>query len=238
MLNIEKIAGIDGCKNGWAVVEIDLSTGEASARVVKYAHELLAHPELGVIVVDIPIGFPERAESGGRACEREARKELGGSSVFPSPARAALSAQDDRQACQINQEHHACCKGISKQCFCLFPKMREIDALMPNSMRRIVECHPELCFWAMNGEKTVATKKKTVAGLENRKDLLMQNGFDKSFLQQSPPRMGNIVSKPDDFLDACAAAWTALRIVQGSAKVVPEGGGEKDAKGVKMEMWY
>ena len=238
MPNIEKIAGIDGCKNGWAVVEIDLSTDEASARVVKYAHELLAHPELGVIVVDIPIGFPERAESGGRACEREARKELGGSSVFPSPARAALSAQDYRQACQINQEHHACCKGISKQCFCLFPKMREIDALMPNSMRRIVECHPELCFWAMNGEKTVATKKKTVAGLENRKDLLMQNGFDKSFLQQSPPRTGNIVSKPDDFLDACAAAWTALRIVQGSAKVVPEGGGEKDAKGVKMEMWY
>ena len=232
------VAGVDGCKNGWAVVEINLSTGAVSARVIECARELLAVSEPGLIVVDIPIGFPERAEQGGRACEREARKKLGsgGSRVFPSPARAALLASNYPQARQINREHHIDRKGISKQCFCLFPKMREVDALMPNP--RIVECHPELCFWAMNGGKAVAEGKNTDAGFKIRKGILMRNGFCESFLQQSPPRKGKIVSGRDDLLDACAAAWTARRIAENTAECIPKGGGEKDAKGIKMEMWY
>ena len=240
MKGVAKVAGMDGCRNGWTVVEVDLATGEASARVVAQAKELLECSEPGVIVVDIPIGFPEIAEAGGRICERETRKALKGraSTVFPSPARAALWVKDVLQASSINREHHACGSGLSSGSIGLFPKMREIDKLMPDAQGRIVECHPELCFWAMNGGKTVQEKKGDDAGIKIRKRLLSQNGFSDSFLRQSPPSNAAIAATPDDFLDACAAAWTARRIAQGEAKIIPKSGGPKDAKGIKMEMWY
>ena len=203
--------------------------------------ELLECPELRVIVVDIPIGFPDIAGTGGRACESEVRGVLGKgqtSRVFSSPARPALGAKNYNQACETNRKHHACEKGISRQCFCLFPKMREVDALMPDAQGRIVECHPELCFWAMNNRKPIKESKKTPAGREVRTDILKRNGFADSFLRDPMPRKSEIVAKRDDFLDACAAAWTARRIARGQAEVMPRGGVPKDAKGVRMEMWY
>ena len=240
MSSIAKVAGVDGCKNGWAVVEINLGSGEARVRVVARVEELLECPELRVIVVDIPIGFPCIAKTGGRACESEARNALGKgqtSRVFSSPARPALDAENYNQAREANRKHHACGKGISRQCFCLFPKMREVDALMPDAQGRIVECHPELCFWAMNNQKPIEESKKTPAGRKVRTDILKRNGFADSFLRGPMPRKNEIVAKRDDFLDACAAAWTACRIARGQAEVMPRDGGPKDAKGVKMEMW-
>ena len=237
-----KVAGVDGCKNGWIVVEINLDNGEANPRVVKRAGELLEDSDFRVIAVDIPIGFPEIAESGGRVCERMARNALGlqSSRVFSSPARPALAAPDYDQARRISREHHACGKSVTRQCFCLFPKMREIDALMPDAQGRMAECHPELCFWAMNGKNAIKESKKTREGRDVRKNILRRNGFSDSFLRgvNSPPRMDSIVACPDDFLDACAAAWTAGRIARGEAEVLPENGIPKDAKSVRMEMWY
>lgn len=240
MRSAARVAGVDGCKNGWVVVEIDCATGKASRRVVKHVKELLASSEPAVIAVDIPIGFPEMAEAKGRACEREARSALKGrpNVVFPSPARAALWVKDIRQASDINRKHHACGSGLTPASIGLFSKMREIDELMPQAQGRIVECHPELCFWAMNGECAVRESKHDKAGIEIRKALLARNGFSDSFLQQCPPSKGTIVSTSDDFLDACAAAWTARRIAHDEAKVIPEGDVPRDAKNIKMEMWY
>ena len=47
-----------------------------------------------IIAIDMPMGFLEQAEPGGRACEREARKLLKGkaSSVFAVPVRAVLAS--------------------------------------------------------------------------------------------------------------------------------------------------
>ena len=239
MIKNGKIAGVDGCLNGWAVVEIDLDNGGFGARVVARLEELLTVSGPELVVVDIPIGFPDMAEDRGRACEREVRKKLG-VGVFPSPARAALWADDILQASDINRKHHASGKGLQPPCLRLFPKMREIDMLMPSAQGRIVECHPELCFWAMNGGKRMRANKKQPDGIKAREELLNRNGFAFSFLRQPLPRPSKpeIVLARDDFLDACAAAWTARRIALGEAEVIPRGGGHKDGKGIKMEMWY
>jgi predicted RNase H-like nuclease len=59
-------------------------------------------------------------------------------------------------------------------------------------------------------------------------------GFPQSFVETMPAslRVGR-----DDFLDACAALWTAERIHRGVAKRVPNPG-ECDALGLDMAIWF
>lgn len=79
------------------------------------------------IVVDVPIGLPERK---ARECDVAARKKLKGrgSSVFPAPIRGVLSAQTHRQMCdrwfEIEER-----KG-SKQLFGILPLIRRVDERM------------------------------------------------------------------------------------------------------------
>ena len=237
-----KVAGVDGCKNGWVAVTIDLDGGTPNVLLVDRIDKLLADTKLGVITVDMPIGFPKTAGREERTCDWEARKMLGRhrSRVFPSPARATLVARDYDAAKRINRKHHESKKSISRQCFHLFEKMREIDALMPQAQDRIRECHPEICFWALNGKQPIPQSKKKREGREVRKAVLRQNRFSDAFLSHADSRLreDNIIAHPDDFLDACAAAWTATRIARGEAEVLPEGKRPRDEKGIRMEMWY
>jgi hypothetical protein len=47
----------------------------------------------------------------------------------------------------------------------------------------------------------------------------------------------NVVGAGADVVDALAAAWTARRIADGEAQRIPELP-EKDARGLRMEMWW
>lgn len=238
-----KVAGVDGCKNGWIAVEIDPTDyATAQYQFAKDIKELHNDPGLHVIAVDMPIGLPATAGRKQRTCDWLAREKLEHqrSRVFPPPARATLAARDYDSAKRINRKHHESGKSISIQCFHLLDKMREIDALMPQAQNRMKECHPEICFWELNGEQPVRASKKTREGREARKTLLRQHGFSDAFLSHADSRLreNTMIAHPDDFLDACAAAWTAARIARGEAKTLPEGGEAKDEKGIRMAMRY
>ena len=112
--------------------------------------EIMSLPEQpALIAVDIPIGLLDRAQPGGRPCDRNARILLGrarASSVFTPPIRAALKARAYREAMRLNGA------GMSKQAFNIMAKIREVDGVIePGSQDRVFEAHPELAFIGLAG---------------------------------------------------------------------------------------
>ena len=186
------VAGVDGCPGGWLVVLRPLgSPAAARSQLVATFAEVLALPEApALIAVDMPIGLPARSGIGGRRADIEARANLGArqSSVFAVSSRAAVMQAEYRAACAAAFATSDPPRKVSKQCFNLFPKIREIDRLMtPELQSRVLECHPELSFWALNGEASLSEPKKVKSrghppGLELRRSLLGAAGYDRSFL--------------------------------------------------------
>lgn len=226
------VIGVDGCPAGWIAV----IWGETLAhRLYPHFADILAE-DASVIAVDIPIGLPPLS---GRAAERATRAVLGErqSSVFTVPARASFAAGDYRAACNINLLHSEPPRKISKQCHGIFPKIREVDALMtPELQRRVHEVHPEAAFWAMNGGVPVPFAKKVRSdnhrpGLDYRRQLLRDNGFPLAALPDNRYRRSDVGE--DDLLDACAAAWSARRILHGLHLEFPAQE-HRDEKGLRM----
>ncbi|HTN98257.1 MAG TPA: DUF429 domain-containing protein, partial [Nordella sp.] len=173
------VAGVDGCPAGWIAVLWD-GTAHISSKLCPSFTDVVALTAR-IIAVDMPIGLPERS---GRPPERAVRAKLGErqSSVFAVPSQTAIYCEDYAQACEVNLLHSDPPKKVSKQCFHIFPKMREIDALItPELQARIHESHPELAFWVMNGETPLSLPKKVKSapygpGLDLRRTLLRQAG--------------------------------------------------------------
>jgi predicted RNase H-like nuclease len=235
------VAGADGCRGGWLCVlrEADPPFRE-QAFVTKNIGGLLDHPSApAVIAIDIPIGLPERGAA--RGCDLAARRLLGprAASVFLVPARPAFGAADYAGACAAARAASDPPRGISKQMYHLFPKIREVDGLMtPALQARVFECHPEAAFFAMNRRQVLREPKKRGGrlhgpGLDLRRALLMAQGFSENFLSGATSQRGG--AGADDFLDACACAWTAARIFRGEAIRLPEVP-PLDAKGLRMEI--
>ena len=238
------VAGVDGCPGGWITVLVDDSGAHAPRVELRTAFadivDLSEQPL--VIGVDMPIGLPDRLAGPGRACEVAVRKGLGArqSSVFSIPARAAVMESDDyRRACAIAAEKSEPPRKVSKQAFHLFPKIKEIDALLRDRTdlrARVFETHPEVCFMHMNGGAPALLPKKVKSrpnpeGLEERRALLIAAGFPAAFLEahRKPPKP----AAADDFLDACATAWSARRILNGQAVCYPNSP-QCDAFGLEM----
>lgn len=238
----EIVAGVDGCPGGWIAVVRRVDDPQ-SARIDAFRTflDVLASGPFAMVAVDIPIGLPERARLGGRAADVEARKVLGArqSSVFSVPSRAAVVETDYRFACEIALATSDPPRKISKQAFNLFPKIREVDALMtPELQRRVREVHPEVAFSALNGWKPLGLPKKVKSrpfepGLEMRRELLAGAGYSAQILNADVRPVG---AGPDDLLDAAANSWTAVRLALGAARCFPVEP-EIDARGLKCEIW-
>jgi predicted RNase H-like nuclease len=222
------VAGADGCRTGWVVCRRG-EDGTLDIRVVKTLAE--ACEGLSVLAVDMPIGLMDEPIPG-RACEAAARALMPGkaSSVFPTPCRPALACLTHADANATSRKRG---KGLNQQTFRLFPKMREIDALMRGSakLRRVVrEAHPELAFTRMNGGKPVLAKKRQPDGFTQRLKLLATHGL-KWTPQQIPG------AARDDVLDAMAVCRTAALIADGTATRLGPAG-ERDRYGLPMNIWY
>lgn len=236
------VAGVDGCRGGWFCVLRNLEDNTAQGFVLPSISEIFSLKEAPeVIAIDIPIGLPDRIKGSGRACDRLVRQSLGkrASSVFTVPARAAVNETDYRRACEVAALHSEPPRQISKQIFHLFPKIREVDAIMtPALQSRVRECHPETSFSIMNGHRPLTEPKKLRGrlhqpGFEMRLALLLAHGFSENFLGRNGFK--RTVATPDDFLDACACAWSASRIANGDALCFPSDP-PRDAKGLRMEI--
>ncbi|NBC00399.1 MAG: DUF429 domain-containing protein [Bacteroidetes bacterium] len=236
--------GADACGAGWIVVLRHEETETIRCRLVDGVAALFALPEApAVLGVDMVIGLPRAAQSGGRACDRAARQLLGwprSSSVFSPPARAALKATTYAEAQALNRATSPDAVGLTKQAFNLFPKMRALDAALrtpPPQCPAVHEVHPECSFCALNGGTALAESKHTADGRARRRVLLKHAGFAAVGEALTMPR-GIRGLKADDMLDAHAVCWTAGRIRAGTAERLPASDATPtDATGLPMVIW-
>ncbi len=239
------VAGVDGCRTGWIAVFMRADDRDACRLVTVPTFEAVANaPEQpGVIAVDMPIGLPDRIEGSGRLPEQLIRPLLGErqSSVFAIPSRRAVEALDYAEACTIAAATSEPPRKVSRQGFAIFPKIREIDALLgarPDLVPRVYEVHPELAFWALNGGKALDQPKKVKGtpygpGLNLRRELLRRSGLLPEALIATPPPRG---AAADDLLDALAGLTVALDLARGGGQSFPDPPG-RDAYGLPVAIW-
>jgi predicted RNase H-like nuclease len=232
--------GIDGCRgNKWFCVELGRDDAwNCSILAVDGIGQIANSAQ--IVLIDIPIGL---VDSGAeeRACDREARRLLApkrASSVFPAPARATLQARGYADAVKINQRLTG--RGISKQSWAIAPRIRAIDGLLQvdAKLRGLLrECHPEVCFWALNGGTPMAHSKKTAEGRSERMAVLRRffPAADELFEKAVTSHLRRDVAL-DDIIDAMVAAVTA-KIGDGRYRTLPVHS-PRDATGLPMEMVY
>jgi predicted RNase H-like nuclease len=240
MTSTRTFIGIDGCRAGWFCVILD-EHGNGSYRV---APDARAVGELAVtadsVLIDIPIGLPDSGP-GGRLCDREARHLLGrwrATSVFSAPARRSLGANSYTEALKLNRQ--ATGRGLSRQAWNIVPKIRDIDALLrgkPALQDVLRECHPELCFWALNGQQAMRNNKKPREGQQERLRVLERDlpQCHALFGQACTEFLRREVAR-DDIIDAMVCAVTAKQ-GYGSYRTLPPMP-ERDGQGLAMEIVY
>jgi predicted RNase H-like nuclease len=214
------VAGVDGCRGGWVVV----TDGDAFV-CPDFAAVLAELPDDAVIGVDTPIGLDDEYFTGGRDCDRRARAMLGrprGSSVFPAPVRPALGARSIKEASNRGWP-------TNRQGLGILQKIEDVDrSITPALQARIREVHPEVSYYALNGDRPVVSPTGRAAGRAERRQLLRSADLDV------PPRPRQGESEKD-LLDACAALWSARRIAEHHEQRVPREP-PTDSCGLRMEI--
>jgi predicted RNase H-like nuclease len=217
------IAGVDGCKDRWIVVTED-AAGHTTVREPCAFTQLYQDEALDLIVIDIPIGLPDK---GPRQADLGARRFLKHRHVcvFPAPIRPVLS-------CSSREGAYKTCLAVGDKRVNVFqwaivPKVKTIDLVLrqhKNIQHRIREGHPEVSFALMNENVPLLSKKKAM-GIEQRIKLLTGHF----------PDMRTETSHLEDVLDAYALLWTARRIRMGTERRFPDVA-ELDPIGLRMEI--
>lgn len=223
------IAGVDGCADGWVVV-CEREGGDVGVEVVPEFDGVLDR-DLDHVVIDIPIGLPGK---GRRRCDEMARKRVGRlhSSVFSTPIRGILHARSYPEMRSLWSQIETDRRG-SKQQFSILEKIHRVDTRMTPERQEVVrEGHPEVSFAAAN-DGPLRHFKGTAAGVMERVELLSPYfpGMKRQILRVRRSKNSG------DVLDAFALLWSARRLRDGRANVIPKDP-EIDERGLKMEMVY
>lgn len=177
----------------------------------------------------MPIGLSDRDP---RRADLDARRTISprGCTIFPTPVRACLDAENYADACARSFEITG--KKISVQAWHILAKIREVDAaITPSDERRVIEVHPECSFALMNGGPPLASKH-TSAGLEQRAACI-DAALDVPDLASQRPPAG---ATRDDVLDAYAVLWTAERFTAGTHRELPDDAEQRDGRGLLMRI--
>ncbi len=233
----KRVWGVDGCRRGWLGIELLGATDWEGYCFPHFADLMAAAPSARIVLVDIPIGLPDREK---RHCDQAARRlltRLRGSSVFPVPSRVALQATDYLSACERNEAQLGV--RIAKQAWNISPKIREVDAwlLAHDPQQRLVrEAHPELAFWAMSQQQPMSHRKASVEGTAQRLACLTQrHAATPQIYDALRTRFARKDVATDDILDALALAITAQRARRLIS--LPDHP-QYDAEGLRMEIVY
>jgi predicted RNase H-like nuclease len=156
------------------------------------------------------------------------------SSVFPAPVRACLGAATYPQACEAH--HRADGRRMSQQAFGILNKICEVNEMLMRDLElqaRVREVHPEVCFAHWNRGKAMSHRKSRPAGRQEREALI------DSVWPRERERLRTLLRgrryQADDLNDAFGALWTARRIRNHEAEVLPVSP-PKDAVGLRMEI--
>lgn len=223
--------GIDGCKGGWVVAEASGEGGSVSFRILPRQRlaEIFQEADTGgaIVVIDMPIGLPDREP---RTCDGLARRVVGprrASSVFPVPCRAAVYTKGNPSL--VNERVFG--KRLSRQSLAILDRIREVDELMGVERQKCVrEAHPEVGFAVLNGGP-LTHPKKTKEGVRERLCILRATGivFDVDAVR-SMFKASDVAR--DDIIDAAVCLATAKRIVPGAAQPIAP----LDGTGLRMEI--
>lgn len=212
-MNEFKYYGVDGCTSGWICAGYDGKT-QWKVKIYSSFSELAnSTKEEDLILIDIPIGLRDQ---GGepRLCDRAAREYLTrkrSSSIFPTPCRAVLKAENYQQANALNRMKTG--KGLSKQSWNITSKIKEVDSFLqahPEKVDKIIESHPEACFAALNEGKPMDYYKKKPEGKKERISLL--NTYvkgTKQFIEIKMKEFTNKEAVDDDLFDAICLSLSA-----------------------------
>lgn len=219
--------GVDGCQKGWVGFTND-RCGYFGRTLEELLHAVGRDGEPAVVAIDMPIGLPDH---GPRQADRLARAVVGrrGSSVFPTPVRAALAAGTHAEATIISVQLTG--RGLSRQAYALAVKILEVDRWARTASPPPIEVHPEVCFATMAG-RPLRYAKSTWAGAVERRRLLAEAGI----VVPDDLGLAGEMAGPDDVLDAAAAAWTANRFLQGRAVSYPPTP-ERFGDGLQAAIW-
>ena len=140
-----RVTGVDGCRDGWAAVELDVDgaggpVGTVAVRVAGSLTELLAGTAAGQVVgIDMPLGLLAR---GWRTADGEARRRLGPrrSSIFGIPP-AAVWQQPDYQTA-LAECRRLTGQGFSIQAWGLRPKLLEAGQYRGPARSGCTRCTP------------------------------------------------------------------------------------------------
>lgn len=220
--------GVDGCSTGWVAVQFD-EDGYEDTNLYEDIQELwMAHGDAAEqILIDVPIGLRENSNAK-RPCDDAARKKLSPkrhSSVFPVPVRAAVHEGSYEDAKETQEKRTDGSLGV--QSWGIAGKIAELDSFLretePDAVGTIREAHPEVCFWALNGESATEYSKtgqpaaafwERIEILKDIDDAIIDDVHDAS--TDLDAKVGN-----DDIIDAFALALTASQKT-GSLRTLPD----------------
>jgi predicted RNase H-like nuclease len=154
------------------------------------------------------------------------------------PTRSAVYAGRYEDACRLALETSDPPRKVSRQGFHLFPKVRELDALLDASNQtRVFEVHAEVAFWRLNGEAPMPTAKRVSGvpareGLAERIALLERHGYPPGWFERDRPPGVPLV----DVVDAAAIALVARRCAAGTARPFPDPP-DVDSRGLRIAIW-
>lgn len=237
--------GVDGCRGGWVAARLDSQGSLQPLQVYPSFTELIAATrDANLVLVDMPIGLldqpaPGEASPSERACDAAARALLGvrRASVFSVPVRRAVHAADYRAACDVNAQ--ATGRKISQQAWHICAKIAQVDRVMratPALQARVRECHPEVCFMALNNGQPMGANKKSPAGQAERRAVLERYLPEcAAQIAQARAAYRRGVLADDDILDAVVLAVSA-RIAHGHGVPTLPPHPERDAQGLRMEI--
>lgn len=227
-----KLAGVDGCKNGWIVALADswpCSTPLQIEFCPDFAAVLRTTTQCAAVAVDMPIGLPDGAEA--RGCDFEAQRALGPqrSSIFLAPPRRSLDARDPREFQRIHREIRGVGAGLPV--WGIVPKMLEVNLAFEQDstlQERVFEFHPELTWRRIAGRQQLS-RKKTAAGIVERIAIL-----NRTAGSWTPIEALEIPGKPaiDDILDAISGLAAAHAFVNADQRDAP-----RNARGLRMRIY-
>lgn len=245
-MGVTRTAGVDWAGDGWLAVIFDDGHYKRSVHKEELLQILTTNEPLNRVLLDIPIGLPEDAESlkTRESLDSRARSFTGRpSSVFPVPSRnAARQAHQGKPYAEVRSQNHSDIeKGLNKQSYYIADAIGEVDVLLEEheTWRNIlIESHPEVCFRGLLGCE-LTHSKKCGPGVGER-----LNALGKSL--ESPGQLLQTVTMDligesdeidlDDVLDAIVLGFTSTHAGD-QLRYLPDSWVE-DPRGLPMRMAF
>jgi len=221
------VAGVTPCRGGWLVAAAKLQgtifAPEDPVRLDSFIEVVDMRPSYSTVALNAPVGGLDRAQSGGRTCDREARALLGRRAAA---VKSAPLHMESSEGTAVLPDH---IDAISRT---LLPRYQEVAREMaPFRQRTIYEVNAELSFYQLNGDVPMRWGKHSEKGIEERRTLL----------EAKVPGALRIVNAevpgatPSHLLDVAAILWTARRIFARAGLRIPTDP-EWDEQGLRMEI--